>query len=119
MLSKCVKSDGASMSRKEREAASPTFDAIPRKHKRIEVTPSPDLKRMREGVVVRYQDTTKADFCVDLTNQRPFIIQKELYVRIDNILYKIDVEADSERCSLYGYFLAFDILIRFCRLVLM
>ena len=50
------------MSRKEREAASPTYDAIPRKHKRIEVTPSPELKRMREGVVVRYQDTTKADF---------------------------------------------------------
>lgn len=106
------------MSRKEREAASPTYDAIPRKHRRIEVTPSPDLKRMREGVVVRYQDTTKADFCVDLTNTRPFNIQKDLYVRIDNILYKIDVEADSERCSLYGYFLAFDIIIRFC-LVLM
>ena len=106
------------MSRKEREAASPTYDAIPRKHKRIEVTPSPELKRMREGVVVRYQDTTKADFCVDLTNPREFIVQKDLYVRIDNILYKIDVEADSERCLLYGYFIAFDILIRFC-LVLM
>jgi len=106
------------MSRKEKDAASPTFDAIPRKHKRIEVTPSPDLKRRREGVVVRYQDTTKADFCVDLTNTREFIVQKDFYVRIDNILYKIDVEADSERCSLYGYFLAFDILIRFC-LVLM
>ena len=89
------------MSRKEKDAASPTFDAIPRKHKRIEVTPSPDLKRRREGVVVRYQDTTKADFCVDLTNPREFIVQK-----------------DSERCSLYGDFLAFDILIRFC-LVLM
>ena len=118
MLSKCVKPGGASMSRKEKDAASPTFDAIPRKHKRIEVTPSPDLKRRREGVVVRYQDTTKADFCVDLTNPREFIVQKDFYVRIDNILYKIDVEADSERCSLYGYFLAFDILIRFC-LVLM
>ena len=106
------------MSRKEKDAASPTFDAITRKHKRIEVTPSPDLKRRREGVVVRYQDTTKADFCVDLTNTREFIVQKDFYVRIDNILYKIDVEADSERCSLYGYFLAFDILIRFC-LVLM
>ncbi len=106
------------MSRKEKDAASPTFDAIPRKHKRIEVTPSPELKRIREGVVVRYQDTTKADFCVDLTNTREFIVQKDFYVRIDNILYKIDVEADSERCSLYGYFLAFDILIRFC-LVLM
>ncbi len=106
------------MSRKEKDAASPTFDAIPRKHKRIEVTPSPDLKRTREGIVVRYQDTTKADFCVDLTNTREFIVQKDFYVRIDNILYKIDVEADSERCSLYGYFLAFDILIRFC-LVLM
>jgi hypothetical protein len=118
MLSKCVKPGGASMSRKEKDAASPTFDAIPRKHKRIEVTPSPDLKRRREGIVVRYQDTTKADFCVDLTNTREFIVQKDFYVRIDNILYKIDVEADSERCSLYGYFLAFDILIRFC-LVLM
>ena len=96
------------MSQKEKDAASPTFDAIPRKHKRIEVTPSPDFKRMREGVlVVRYQDTTKADFCVDLTNPRQFIVQKDLYVRIDNIMYKIDVEADSERCSLYGYFLAF------------
>jgi len=115
MLSKCVKPGGASMSRKEKDAASPTFDAIPRKHKRIEVTPSPDLKRRREGVVVRYQDTTKADFCVDLTNTREFIVQKDLYARIDNILYKIDVEADSER---YGYFFAFDILIRFC-LVLM
>ena len=56
---------------------------------------------------------------MDLTNTREFIVQKDFYVRIDNILYKIDVEADSERCSLYGYFLAFDILIRFCRLVLM
>ena len=59
---KYLKPGGASMSQKEREAASPTYDAIPRKHKRIEVTPSPDLKRRREGVVVRYQDTTKADF---------------------------------------------------------
>ena len=55
---------------------------------------------------------------MDLTNTREFIVQKDFYVRIDNILYKIDVEADSERCSLYGYFLAFDILIRLCRLVL-
>jgi len=115
MLSKFVK---PASERKAKDAASPTYDAIPRKHRRIEVTPSPDSKRMREGVVVRYQDTTKADFCVDLTNPWPFVVQKDFYVRIDNILYKIDVEADSERCSLYGFFLAFDILIRFC-LVLM
>ena len=84
--------------RKAKDAASPTFDSIPRKHKRIYVTPSPDAKRLKDNVVVRFQDLKTKDFSMDMRNAEPFKVEDNFYLRVDNILYKLYVEADSERC---------------------